>query len=71
MLLEYFIISKVFFPRRAIFSTLYIGKSSGKQDHRDLGSRQNFTRISILYGMSRKNLLEFCKNVSWIYPEIW
>ena len=36
MLLENFIVSNVFFARQAIFSTLYIGKSSGKQDHYDL-----------------------------------
>jgi len=37
MLLENFIISKnVIFARLAIFSTLYVGKSSGKQDHYDL-----------------------------------
>ena len=36
MLLENFIISNVTFARRAIFSTLYIGKSWGKQDHYDL-----------------------------------
>ena len=31
------IISNEIFARRAIFSTLYIGKSSGKQDHYDFG----------------------------------
>jgi len=36
MLLENFIISNVMFARQAIFSTLYIGMSSGKQDHYDL-----------------------------------
>ena len=29
-------ISNVIFTRQAIFSTMYIGKSSGKQDHYDL-----------------------------------
>ena len=37
MLLENFIISNVIFAHQAIFSTLYIGKSSGKQDQYDLG----------------------------------
>jgi len=36
MLLENFIISNVVFARQAIFSTLYIGKSLGNQDHYDL-----------------------------------
>ena len=36
MLLENFIISSAIFARQAIFSTLYIGKSSGKQDHYNL-----------------------------------
>ena len=36
MLLENFLISNVIFTRRAIFSTLYVGKSSGKQDHYDV-----------------------------------
>ena len=41
MLLENFIISKnVIFARLAIFSTLYVGKSSGKQDHYDLRGYQ-------------------------------
>ena len=35
MLLENFVISSVIFARQAIFGTLYIGKSSGKQDHDD------------------------------------
>jgi len=39
MLREDFIISSAVFARQAIFSALYIGKSSGKQDHCDL--RQN------------------------------
>jgi len=33
MLLENFVVSNVIFARQAIFSTLYIGKSSSKQDH--------------------------------------
>ena len=33
MHLENFIIGNVIFARRAIFSTLCMGKSSGKQDH--------------------------------------
>ena len=37
MFLENFVISNVIFALRAIFSTLYIGKSSGKRDHYDLG----------------------------------
>jgi len=36
MLLENFVISNVIFVRQAIFSTLYIRKSSGKRDHYDL-----------------------------------
>jgi len=36
MFLENFVISNVIFALQAIFSTLYIGKSSGKQDHYDL-----------------------------------
>ena len=36
MLLENFIISNLVFAHEAIFSALYIGKSSGKQDHYDL-----------------------------------
>ena len=36
MLLENVIISHVIYARQAIFSTLYTGKSSGKQDHCDL-----------------------------------
>ena len=33
MLQENFITSNVIFAYQAIFSALYIGKSSGKQDH--------------------------------------
>jgi len=33
MLLENFIISNVIFACQAIFSAVYIGKSSGKRDH--------------------------------------
>ena len=81
MVLENFIISNVIFAHQAIFSTLYIGKSSGKQDHYDLRHSDqhlseliitclfiditNFTCILILYGLSCKNLLEVFKNVSW------
>ena len=36
MLLENLPVSNVIFARQAIFSTLYIGKSPGKQDHYDL-----------------------------------
>ena len=36
MLLENFIICNVVFARQAIFSSLYIGKSLGNQDHYDL-----------------------------------
>jgi len=35
MVLENFIISSLVFARQAIFSTMYIGKSSGRQDHYD------------------------------------
>jgi len=38
MLPENFIISNVIIARRAMFSTLCIEKSSGKQDHYDLRS---------------------------------
>jgi len=71
MLLENFIISNVIFARRAFFSTLYIGRSSGKQDHYDLRELiitclivdiTNFTCILMLYGLSCKNV----KNGSWI-----
>ena len=37
MLLDYFIIVDVVFARQAIFSTLYIGMSSRKQDQYELG----------------------------------
>ena len=36
MLLENVIVSNVIFARQAIFSILYIGKSSGEQDHCDI-----------------------------------
>ena len=36
MLLGNFTIRNVIFARQAIFSTLCMGKSSGKQDHYDL-----------------------------------
>jgi len=36
MLLENFIISNAIVTCHAIFSTLYIGKSWGKEDHYDL-----------------------------------
>jgi len=70
------------YARQAIFSRLYTGTSSGKQDHCDLRRNDersseliitcsftdiaNFTCILILYGLSRKNQLKFLKNVSWI-----
>ena len=62
---------------RVIFSTLCIGKSSGKQYHYDLREFiiprsfvdiTIFTCILILYDLSHKNLLEFFKNVSRISP---
>ena len=56
MLLENFLISNVIFTRRAIFSTLYVGKSSGKQDHYDVRGYCMACHI--------KNLLEFKK----MYP---
>jgi len=49
-LLEHSIISSAVFTRQAIFSTLYMGKSSGKQDHYDLG---------LLYGLPGKDLVDF------------
>jgi len=36
MLLENFVMSNVIFAHQAIFRSLYIGKSLGKQDHCDL-----------------------------------
>jgi len=36
MLLENFVTSSVIFARHVIFITLYVGKSSGEQDHCDL-----------------------------------
>jgi len=76
MLLENFIISNVIFACQAIFSAVYIGKSSGKRDHYDLGHSgehwselvimcsfidiTNFTCILILYGVSRKKSSGFC-----------
>ena len=75
LLLENFIISSVILACRVIFSTLCIGKSSGKQCHYDLREFiipcsfvdiTIFTCILILYGLSHKNLLEFKKNVSRI-----
>jgi len=63
MLLENFLISNVIFTRRAIFSTLYVGKSSGKQDHYDVRGYCMACHI--------KNLLEFKKkcilDISWIW----
>jgi len=69
MLLENFTISNVIFACQAIFSTLYIGKSSGKLDHwrNDEHSLElvitcsfiditNFTCVLILCGLSRKNV---------------
>ena len=58
MLLENFLISNVIFARQPIFSTLYVVKSSGKQDH--------FTCVFVLYGLSCKNIWIFFKNVPWI-----
>ena len=73
MLHENLVISNVIFARQAIFSTLYIGKSSGKQDHyhhRHSDERwseliitcsfidiTNFTCVLILYGLSCKKNL--------------
>jgi len=51
-LLEHSIISSAVFTRQAIFSTLYMGQSSGKQDHYDLG---------LLYGLPGKDLVD----ISW------
>jgi len=75
MLLENFITNNVIFTCQAIFSTLYIGKSSGKQDHYDLWHNDerlseliitcsfigvtNFICNLILYGLFCKYLLEF------------
>ena len=72
MLVENFITSNVIFTCQAIFSTLYIGKSSGKLDHSDLRRNDehslelvitcsfiditNFTCVLILCGLSRKNV---------------
>jgi len=67
-LLEYFIISNAVFARQAIFSTLYTGKSLGREDHCDLRHSDehwseliitcsfiditNFTCILTLYSLS-------------------
>jgi len=75
MLLEKFIVSNAIFARKAVFSTVYIGKSSGKRDHCDLRHSDerwseliitcsliditNFTCILILYGLSRKIIWNF------------
>jgi len=75
MLHENLVISNVIFARQAIFSTLYIGKSSGKQDHYHHRHNDeywseliitcsfiditNFTCVLILYGLS-------CKKILWI-----
>ena len=56
MLLENCITSSAIFAHQAIFSTLYTGKPSGKQDW------------GLFYGLSRKSLLEFKKcilDISW------
>jgi len=48
MLVESFIISNVIFSLHAIFTTLYIVKSSGKQDHCDLGhSDEHWSQLII------------------------
>jgi len=73
MLHENLVISNVIFARQAIFSTLYIGKSSGKQDHYHHRHSDecwseliitcsfiditNFTCVLILYGLSCKKNL--------------
>ena len=47
MLLESFITSSVIVARQAIFGTLYIEKSPGKQDHYDLrGSHPCLVNVS-------------------------
>jgi len=61
MLLKNFIICNVIFAHQAIFNTLYIGKSSGKQDHYDLG-------VNVWLVTQKRNFLK-------MYPgyqqEIW
>jgi len=75
MLLENFIVSNAIFARKAVFSTLYTGKSSGKQDHYVLRHNDerrseliitcslmditNFACILILCGLSRKIIWKF------------
>jgi len=75
MLLENFIVSNAIFARKAVFSTVYTEKSSGKRDHCDLRHSDerwseliitcsliditNFTCILILYGLSRKIIWNF------------
>jgi len=68
------------------FSAVYMGNCSGRQDHCDLRHNDerwlqlistcsfidstNFTCISTLYGLSRKNVLEFLKMYSGYLLEI-
>ena len=58
MLLKNFVISNVIFACQAIFSALYTGKSSGKQDY------YNLRGYCMACQLSRKNLLEFKKMYS-------
>ena len=76
--------NNVIFTWQVIFRTLYIGKSSVKQDHYDLRHSDehwleliitcsfigitNFICNLLSYGLLCKYLLEFKKNVSWISP---
>ena len=57
MLLENFIISSLIFARWAIFSTLYIGKSPGKQDLCDLGGYCMARHVIIFWNL-KKCILE-------------
>jgi len=64
MLVENFTISNGIFTRQAIFSTPYIGKSFGKQDHYNLGGYctacdvQNFWNLKKMYH-------EYLLEISW------
>ena len=61
-----FTVSNIIFARRATFSTLYIGKSSGKQDNYDLGSYCMACHIKIFWNFVKTYpgyFLEICRKL--------
>ena len=66
MLVENFTTSNGIFTHQAIFSTPYIGKSFGKQDHYNLGGYCTACDVQNFWNLKKCNM-----NIPWKSPGNW